>query len=156
MASGPPPVDLTAPPVDLDRLLDGFDTFSSRLVLLEEYSIEEVRAALDALRGPVLRHCHAGWEEEETRARNVPGAAELLRILRADHERFSTSIGQLDWFCAILARENHGGHRQALGQYGRVLVESFRRHRADEDAFLGRTADPARGAPSRPPSGKRY
>lgn len=156
MALGPPPVGRAVPPVELDRLIDRFDAFCDHLVLLEEYSLAQIRTALETIRGPVELHCRAGWEGVEERARDVPGAPELYQRLTADHARFDDSLGQLDWYCAILARENHGGHRQALGQYGRVLAESFRRHREEEREFLRRTTDPSRPPLSRPVSGKRY
>jgi len=46
-----------------------------------------------------------------------------------------TSIEQLWWFYRVVEGEDHGGHRQALGQYGRILAEALRRHRAEERAF---------------------
>lgn len=156
MVLGPPRVDPHTPPADLDRLIDWFDDFAYGLVLLEEYSLEEIRAALDALGGPVNQHCRPGRVPGEPSVPGQPGASDLPRLLVSDHERFRTSIEQLEWLYAVLVHENHGGHRQALGQYGRAFVESFRRHRADERLFGRSVALPSAGPASPPASGKRY
>ena len=149
-------VDLHAPPADLDQRIDWFDAVCERLVLLEDYSLEEIRSVLDAVRGPVLHHCRPGSARSQGDARTVPGGSELLRLLVSDHERFRTSMEQLEWFYSVLVRENHGGHRQAFGQYGRVFAESFRRHRLEERAFARRGTDPSSRTLSGPAPRKGY
>jgi hypothetical protein len=37
----------------------------------------------------------------------------------------------------IVERDDHGGNRQALGQYGRILAEALKEHRALERPVPG-------------------
>jgi hypothetical protein len=132
-----PAPDLGAPPVEFDRLVDWFDHVSRGLVLLEEYSLPDVTAAARRFEGGVRDHVRefAGRIEPATGVAAAPSDARS--ILRSDHAWFSVSIDQLEWFLGIVTRDDHGGHRQALGQYGRVFAEAVRRHRREEIAFLG-------------------
>jgi len=101
-------------------------------VLLEEFPVADIRAAIMAVGQAVARH----------RATTDPWMALLLtsdeetargaRVLLHDHEWFATSLEQFWWFFRVVEADDHGGHRQALGQYGRVLAEALRRHRRDE------------------------
>jgi hypothetical protein len=127
-----PEVDIRSPPRGFDELIDWFERWSYRLVLLEEYPLSEVRAALVAVSDAVTAHrlSAEGWiamlpatDSEATRG---------AKVLQSDHERFETSLEQLWWFFRVVEKEDHGGHRQALGQYGRVLAEALSRHRAEE------------------------
>ena len=156
MAPGSPSVDPHAPPADLDRLIDWFDAFSRRLVLLEECSLGEIRIALGAVSGSVLDHCRLGPLANEARWAKGTGAVELLRLLESEHARFLTSIEELGKIGSIVTGDDHGGNRQALGQYGRAFAESFRRHRADERSLGSQHPDPGPTPASRPASGKRY
>lgn len=156
MAHGFPPADPPAPPVDLDLLIDWFDAFSRRLVLLEECSLGEIRSALGAVRGSVLDHCRLGPLPNEPRPAKGTGGWELLRLLESEHARFLTSIEELGKLCSIVTNDDHGGNRQALGQYGRAFAESFRRHRADERSLGTRQIGPGPTPASGPASGKRY
>jgi len=122
-------VDIRHPPEGFDALVDWFELVSYNLVLLEEYPLDEIRKA-------VARIAQAIDVHERSAGRSPPGPTvtsteleDLARILAADHDWFRTSVGQLWWFFGVVEREDHGGHRQALGQYGRVLCESVRRHR---------------------------
>lgn len=143
-----PMVDLSSVPMDFDRLIEWFDLFSHRLVLLDESPRGELRGALEAMSEAVRRHClDFGAALRSCAAANDPGAARA-RTLLADHARYTTSLDQLWWFYGVVEREDHGGHRQALGQYGRVLAESLRRHRSEEHRLLDRR----RGEPSRLPT----
>ncbi|MGI0071639.1 MAG: hypothetical protein ACRECT_06190 [Thermoplasmata archaeon] len=132
-----PSVDIRAPPADLDDLIDWFDRVSTNLVLLEEYPRPAIRRAIDRLERGVREHV-ASFDARLTEGGVPPGTlADARAILRADHAWFSISIEQLEWFFEIVERDDHGGHRQALGQYGRVFAEALRRHRSDERAYLG-------------------
>jgi hypothetical protein len=134
-------------PEDFDETVDWFEHLSSRLVLLADFPLADLERAVLAFEARVGRHVRefASWLDTTNPA---PGrVAEARALLRADHAWFGTSTEQLGWFFRIVASEDHGGHRQALGQYGRVFTESLRRHRVDERAYL-EAAPP--GLPARP------
>ena len=62
--------------------------------------------------------------------------------IASDHSRFLSSIDQLWWFYRIVSSNDHGGHREALGQYGRLLTEAVQQHmsveaRIDAGEFAG-------------------
>lgn len=130
-----PTVDIRHPPQGFDALIDWFDRVSTNLVLLEEYELEDIRRSVGWVAAALEAH---GRSTETPPTGSLEGPVELrdrARILAADHEWFRTSVGQLWWFFGVVEREDHGGHRQALGQYGRVLCESVRRHRAEEVGY---------------------
>jgi len=135
-----PSVDIRRPPPELDALIEWFESVSYRLVLLEEYPLTEVQEMVRVVSDAVA--LHGRIEDPLLAAVPRPSAEEetLIRILVADHAWFRTSAEQLEWFLSIVVREDHGGHRQALGQYGRVFAESLRRHRADERELARRVS----------------
>jgi hypothetical protein len=139
-----PVVDIRHPPEGLDALVDWFELVSYNLVLLEGYSLEDVREAVARVAQAIETH---GRSMELSLGGPVAASVEggdLARILNADHVWFRTSVEQLWWFFGVVEREDHGGHRQALGQFGRVLCESVRRHRTEEAEFARRSAEPRR------------
>ena len=143
MAASRPRVDLRAIPRDLDAIIDWLEAWSYGLVLLEEYPLPDIELGVGAVSSAVESHCR----EAESRLRaplGFPDApqAQLARVVRHDHEWFATSVQQFQWFLNVVRTEDHGGHRQALGQFGRVLAESLRRHRRDE-RWLEESAEPA-------------
>jgi len=127
-----PEVDLRAPPPAFDALVDWLERWSYGLVLLEEYPLAEIRDAVTAVERAVRAHrtSSEGWvtpllsADEET--------ARGARVVLSDHAWFETSREQFRWFLRVIEEADHGGHRQALGQYGRVLAEALHRHRQDE------------------------
>ena len=129
-------VEIRAVPGDFDALIDWLEGWSTNLVLLEEYPLPEVRAALDAVDRAVRAHRTGADRQLQSLPASSDAAARGRRILLSDHVWFETSLDQLWWFYRVVEQEDHGGHRQALGQYGRVLAESLRRHRTDERALL--------------------
>lgn len=134
-----PDVDIRHPPPEFDELIDWFELVSYNLVLLEEYGLEEIRSAVGHVGAAIEAH---GRATEPLALVPTEGSSELrdrARILAADHAWFRTSVEQLWWFFGVVERDDHGGHRQALGQYGRVLSESVRRHRAEEEEFVRET-----------------
>lgn len=135
-------------------MIDWFERFSYELVLLETFSLDEIRAALDAFEREVRAHLD-GSPLDDRRPIADRGPAERARILASDHAWFRTSLDQLEWFYAVVARDDHGGNRQALGQYGRVFAEALRRHRSDERAGPDPFSRAQRPAVPRPPSGNR-
>lgn len=132
MAFPRPPVDLRAPPAEFDDLIDWLERWSYALVLLEEYPLPDLRLAVSAVARAFGRHRVASdpWltsirpEDEEI--------SQGVRVMLHDHEWFVASLEQLDGYLRVVEADNHGGHRQALGQYGRVLAEAMRRHRREE------------------------
>ena len=139
-------------PADFDRAVEWFEETSTSLVLLAEYPLTEVEGAIRSFASRVRDHL--GESSPRIDATEPPPGIlrETRALLRSDHAWFSTSIDQLDWFYRIVAAEDHGGHRQALGQYGRILAESLRRHRSDERAYLA--AAGASRRPAGPPAAK--
>lgn len=135
-----PTVDIAHPPPGFDDVVDWFEQVSYGLVLLEEYPLPDVRAATESLKGAVRTHIRGTRLPTPFRASPVTPIAQERVLLESDHIWFGTSLDQLDWFYRIVEREDHGGHRQALGQYGRVLAESLRRHRTHERAYLDAVA----------------
>ncbi|MGI0055037.1 MAG: hypothetical protein ACREBZ_04910 [Thermoplasmata archaeon] len=135
---GPPPLrDFQDPPEALAPLTDWFEALSYGLVLLEPYPLVEVAHAIDRYERATDRHVRSA-----TIGAVLPDhrMERLAVILRADHAWFQVSFEQLRWFYAIVAHEDHGGHRQALGQYGRLLTEAMRRHLADEGVLAATCA----------------
>ena len=142
------PPELRSPPRDFDRLVEWFERISSGLVLLEEYPRDDVRATVELLDHAVRAHVRRFDARWGGRGAAPGGSVELRAILDADHARFLVSVEQLRWFFRIVESEDHGGHRQALGQYGRVLAEALRRHRRDERSYLAGVRG-TRGRPAR-------
>jgi hypothetical protein len=132
-----PPHSIGKPPADFDELVDWFDRISTDLVLLEEYPLREVRAAGREFESGVRVHVAQFEPRLGPRAALPKEIADARAILRSDHAWFSVSLEQLEWFYGIVEHEDLGGHRQALGQYGRVVAEALRRHRSEERAYLG-------------------
>ncbi len=127
-----PEVDIRSPPPAFDDLIDWLERWSYSLVLLEEYPLRDVHTAIDAVEDAVRSH-----RKEADRwvapLRSAGGeTARGAQVILHDHEWFDTSLEQFWWFYRVVESDDHGGHRQALGQYGRVLAEALRRHRRDE------------------------
>jgi len=149
MAFPSPSVDIRAAPVDFDELVDWLERWSYRLVLLEEYELHDIRTAVESVERAV--HAHRARFDPWVRAigpKDEP-TSRAVRVVLSDHEWFEISLEQLVWFLQVVEQEDHGGHRQALGQFGRVLAEALRRHRRDEAWLEGTTA---RGGTARSPS----
>jgi len=135
-----PQVDLHSPPPEFEAEVDWLERWSYGLVLLEEYPIPDLREAVAEVESSVRSHRATadpwvlpllGGDEETARG---------ARVVLSDHAWFETSLDQFWWFFRVVEREDHGGHRQALGQYGRVLAEALRRHLADEDRLRARNS----------------
>lgn len=131
-----PAVDITRVPSDFDALIDWFELVSYALVLLEEFRLPEIRSAVGAIERAVLAHVRASPLGTLLSPTGESPLSALERVVDADHVWFRTSLEQLRWFLSVVERDDHGGNRQALGQYGRLLAESLRRHRLDERELL--------------------
>ncbi len=138
MAATTAPVDPRQSPTEFDDVVEWFDGVSRALVLLEAYPLEDLRQVVAVMRRTVLEHCRSDGRSIPEVASHSPELDPRERLLVADHRWFRLSLEQLDWFLGVVAGEDHGGHRQALGQYGRVFAESLRRHRTVERAALSR------------------
>ncbi len=138
----------TAPP-QFDALVEWVDRVSRDLVLLEDYSLEEVSSWVGAVDQGVRHHLtlYGRLRPPDGGRPGADALATLRRTLEDDHARFRVSLEQLRWFHQVVVHDDHGGNRQALGQYGRVLAEALRRHRDDERRYRAGTG----GGPS-PPS----
>ena len=132
---------------ELDQALERFDRFSAALVHVEPWPLEDVRREVAGFLRLVEQHLVTG-SSGPTRGPSGTGARPGARRLELEHQRFHSSVEQLRELLSVVEGEDHGGHRQALGQYGRIFAEAFRRHRADElgpDDALPRTAPEAVG-----------
>jgi len=128
-----PAIDLSQPPPAIGELVEWFEAMSTGLVLLEPYPVSEVRGAIARFHATVRDHS----EVEEARFAGEPPRTDpignaLTELVRSDHRWFEVSFEQLDWLLRIVEENGHGGNRQALGQYGRLVAEAVRRHLADE------------------------
>lgn len=136
---------------DLDAALESFDRFAASLVRLEPCSFEEVRRSVERFASAVERHLTDRRAAERRAGTGRRPAVPPGERLRFEHERFRVSVEQLRALLAVVEGDDHGGHRQALGQYGRIFAEALRLHRADERSSP-RAAGPA-GAPRPVPPG---
>ena len=127
-----PKVDIRAVPAEFDDVIDWLERWSYNLVLLEEYPLSDVRSAIAAVETTVRSHEEEAdaWVRPLETAKGETG--QRARVILNDHEWFSTSLEQFWWFFRVVEADDHGGHRQALGQYGRVIAEALRRHSRDE------------------------
>jgi hypothetical protein len=137
--SGPTEETLGPSPSEYEPWIGWLDRASQGLVLLEPYPLEELRTVVRRVADGVALHTR----EYDARLGAAPpsgGRPATWALLRADHAWFSVSLEQLAWFFGIVENEDHGGHRQALGQYGRLLAEALRRHRdLEREYFRGPT-----------------
>lgn len=134
------PSGTTGRPTSIRPVVDELDRVADRLVRLESAPLPEVRELLG--RVDALLRAHVAVAAAPGESRGEPADS--------DHARFLVSLDQLWWFYSIVESEDHGGHRQALGQYGRLLAEALRRHLDEEERWIPRApggAD-ARAAPA--------
>jgi hypothetical protein len=126
---------LSPSPSEIDPLIGWLERASDGLVHLEPYGLEELRAMVRRVAEVVATHTREFDPRlgATLRPSDRPATGALLR---ADHAWFSVSLEQMAWFFGIVENEDHGGHRQALGQYGRLLAEALRRHRDLEREYL--------------------
>ncbi|MGA8302962.1 MAG: hypothetical protein WA547_09775 [Thermoplasmata archaeon] len=143
MAPSQTSIESPRSPLELDDAVEWFERRSGELVLLEERSLDDVRAEVREFEERVQEHLRTFDIPAPPPAASRTDLSKVRASLISDHACFAISVAQLDWFLRIVEQEDHGGHRQALGQYGRVFAEALRRHRNDERAYLARIADRA-------------
>jgi len=118
-------------------MIEWLEAWSAKLVLLEEYPLADLESAVSVVANRVRAH-RTGADRWVGALRVVDDEmARGAKLVLHDHEWFVTSLEQFDWFLRVVEGDDHGGHRQALGQYGRVLAEALRRHRNDERSLEG-------------------
>lgn len=117
---------------------------------LEEVSREELLEALEGLAATIAGHARSSPPPRWPAAPSQAPSSDLDR----DHERLLASVEELRWLRGIVARDDHGGNRQAVGQYGKILAEALRDHRRRERAVARprRVPPPSRagGPPEQP------
>ncbi len=127
------------------------------LVRLEDFPLDHLIREVDRLERYLQGHSDA-WDGSlrgPQRGMGGPPSGRVhLDALREHHHTFRTSSEQVRWFLDVVLREDHGGHRQALGQYWRLVVEALEWHLAAEREFLFPIPDPSApagaGSPERP------
>lgn len=123
---------------EIRRIVDDQIHFAESLVRLASFSQEEISSEVRRLRDAVLDSHLDSNLTIRSEVREVPSRIILAR-LESDHRIFPTSIEQLEWLLQIVRNDDHGGNRQALGQYWKLLLEALTRHLDDEDGLsLGR------------------
>jgi hypothetical protein len=126
----------------LRRLVDSQRSIVTALVRIEPVTLGTIATEVDAIERALLGDHPRTVDPFLAEAPALPDRTERLRlVLIEEHRRFPESIGQLRWFWGVVRNEDHGGHRQALGQYWAILLESVVRHLEDEAYYLG-ASDP--------------
>ena len=126
------------------------------LVRLEDFPLDHLVREVDRLERYLREHSDAwdGFPRGPREGAGEPSSGRVhLDALREHHRTFRTSSEQVRWFLDVVLREDHGGHRQALGQYWRLVVEALEWHLAAEREFLLPTPDPSAPAEARFPEG---
>src|SRR5580658_6535862 len=119
------------PPIDFDRFVVWLGELGDRLVLLDEIPLDTVRQSMRRAQARIERHVRHE-PPLDPRARPTDRLRELGELVRSDHRWFETSLEELAGLLRVVETEDHGGHRQALGQYGRLLAAALAHHRAAE------------------------
>ncbi len=124
--------------IPLRQLLRWQGALADALVRLEPVARAEVVEEIDRLDATLLGdHPRAVRSALRALLERRPAAEPQVRRLRTDHAMFQTSLEQLRWFFQVVDEAPHGGNRQALGQYWRVVLEALDRHLTEEERLLG-------------------
>jgi hypothetical protein len=123
---------------ELIRLRSAQGELADGLVRLVPYPRREIWAAIGALEHGLLEVHVPSWERQLFPLPEGTAVGSVaVEVVRREHAIFPRSVQQLRWFYGVVEREDHGGHRQALGQYWRLVLEALARHLGDERASLG-------------------
>jgi len=144
-----PIVNIREVPGDFDALIDWLEAWSYNLVLLEGYPLPEIRRAVHAVSAAVRAHRVSADRWLGATQREDKEVARGVGLVLSDHVWFSTSVEEFLGLLHVVEGEDQGGHRQALGQYGRILAEALRRHRRDEKRLEAAVRGPPDAGPSR-------
>jgi len=120
--------------LSFDQEIDRFDRFAGDLVRLEPFSRDALHETVVRFAALVEHHLELAAQVSDGRRGTDGGALARRGVLHREHERFRASVAELRGLLAVVEAEDHGGHRQALGQYGRILAEALRAHCRDEGA----------------------
>jgi hypothetical protein len=139
---------------ELEHLRARQTQWADRLVHLTpiptEYLALEVAAAQDLL----LRRHQACVEALERRGSARSGGQPVFPTATLhDHAEFALSLRELEGYLEGVRRDDHGGNRQALGQYWRVVLEALDRHLIEERRSLADAAAPRGETPASGPDG---
>ncbi len=127
---------LRSTPDVLRELLPSSRRLAERLVLLEEVPAAEILAGVDRVQRALEEHAErADPLLAALDGHRLPGRVPP-ELLRDEHRIYPESVRQLRWFLDIVLRDDHGGNRQALGQFWTLLSESLHHHLEDEGAYL--------------------
>lgn len=105
---------------ELREELAAFESLSRGLVLLEEIPEAELFERIARFDKLLREHLNGAAPSLEQGPPDGP--------LGEEHRRFVEAVGVLEWLGGIVAHDGHGGNRQALGQYGKILSEALRDH----------------------------
>ena len=122
---------------ELEQLCLEQGRIAEGLVRLAEYPVEALRAEVARAEELLCRRHPASVARvvEEVGGTSV-WEFRLSPASARDHPWFEDSVRELGGYLDCVARDPHGGNRQALGQYWRLLVEAVARHAAEERAGL--------------------
>jgi hypothetical protein len=143
----PPPRRLARHDPLLARL-PTWEALADGLVLLEPIPLARLRRTVDDLVAAWPRHVVEARSAFAAGRSGVRGPEPLGR-LEAEHAWVRDSLAELNGLLGLVTANDHGGNRQALGQYWRLLNEALRRHIAEEEALRGRTTGPGPPIPER-------
>jgi hypothetical protein len=119
----------------LELLLEGQRSLADELVFLSTRSIRELERGVTELEREFRLH-RTKWDPFLRRPmpEGFPYSTGPLRLLW-EHEMFVTSLKELRGLLQPLRVEDHGGHRWALGQFWRIVLETFTAHLEDERGY---------------------
>lgn len=118
------------------RLLATWRRLPDDLVHLEPIPADELDRAARELASAFERHRMRLDLWLATSMDAHPASRRRAERLLADHEQFGESILELRALREIVRRDGHGGNRQALGQYWRLVWEALARHVTEEEDLL--------------------
>jgi hypothetical protein len=119
---------------ELDGLRTHCEDLADRLVRLEPVELPELRTLIRRLRSSLIDGHLPVWEARLSGVGSGRSAVGL--VLSKEHAIFPGSLDRYGWLFDIVEAEDHGGHRQALGQYGKLVAEALRLHLSDERELL--------------------
>jgi hypothetical protein len=123
-----PSASASPPTFPLDAL-DRLEASCGRLVKLETQSLEEVEGQLTDVHTALQLHRQ---DIAEGRIMIPKTSYARWRRISMEHEWFEQSFEEFAHLLAVVRKDDHGGNRQALGQYGKLLVEAIRIHLREE------------------------
>lgn len=110
------------------RLLDEQRRLADRLVGLDEVPLATLEAQLKRLEtGAAELEAERRAPDRQRGYRPHPSISGGTIWLTRVPGTYTTAFEQLHWHLDILRADDHGGNRQALGQYWRLVLDALRR-----------------------------